>query len=301
MSSRRTAVVAAGAAALGAVAGYVAARRGPGRQLPTRADQHADAATDDRVIRVTPRQVEAARVAIEARKLLDEPIPPGLQRIADARPVAHRQGRVPRYVAPERKVIEVAPHQVKAAQVAVKGLKRLGKPVPPGLQRIADVGSRNRLEQHHKLYSHPDNREPQGPPHHRSPRETAEHATEAAWEGLEQQYGLYRASEIGQMLGYTPHRTRVEDQHAAGLMLGVRRGSSLRYPGFQVGPDGKLAPIVGDLISLARGQGWTDESLALWLANSSGSMPDGRPPAELLHEDPQLVLEAAKRIMQPSW
>lgn len=37
------------------------------------------------------------------------------------------------------KVIKVTPRQIRAAQISVKAHQRLGKPVPPGLQRIADV------------------------------------------------------------------------------------------------------------------------------------------------------------------
>lgn len=37
------------------------------------------------VIRVTPRQVKAAQISIKARQRLGEPVPPGLQRIADAK------------------------------------------------------------------------------------------------------------------------------------------------------------------------------------------------------------------------
>lgn len=33
----------------------------------------------------------------------------------------------------------VTPRQVFAAQVSIKGYKKLGRPIPPGLQRIADA------------------------------------------------------------------------------------------------------------------------------------------------------------------
>lgn len=39
--------------------------------------------------------------------------------------------------AKQQTVITVTPRQVKAAQIAVKGHKRLGRPVPPGLERIS--------------------------------------------------------------------------------------------------------------------------------------------------------------------
>lgn len=39
---------------------------------------------------------------------------------------------------PERApVIKVTPRQVRAAQISIKAHRRLGKPVPPGLRRIA--------------------------------------------------------------------------------------------------------------------------------------------------------------------
>lgn len=41
--------------------------------------------------------------------------------------------------AASRPVIVVTRRQVKAAQVAIKAHKKLGRPIPPGLQRIADT------------------------------------------------------------------------------------------------------------------------------------------------------------------
>ena len=129
----------------------------------------------------------------------------------------------------------------------------------------------------------------------------AAQATENAWRRLEHRFGLHSSSEIAKLLGYEGNRTWANGQRAVGRLLGVRRGSGYRYPGFQVSPEGTLAAVVKDLLHLARERGWSDGSLALWLASPSGSMSDDRPPAEFLHTDPALVLKAAERVMAPAW
>lgn len=129
----------------------------------------------------------------------------------------------------------------------------------------------------------------------------AAQATENAWRRLDHRFGLHSSTEIAERLGYQANRTWANTQRSAGRLLGVRRGSGFRYPGFQVSPEGRLVPAIKELISLARERGWSDESLTLWLASPSGAMPDDRAPAELLHDDPRLVLEAARRVMEPAW
>lgn len=129
----------------------------------------------------------------------------------------------------------------------------------------------------------------------------AAQATENAWRRIEHGYGLYTSSQIAKLLGYGGNRTWANAQRSAGRLLGVRRGGAYRYPGFQVSPGGKLAPVMADLLSLARQHDWSDESLVLWLSSPSEHMPADRHPADLLHEDPGLVLQAARSAMQPSW
>ena len=129
----------------------------------------------------------------------------------------------------------------------------------------------------------------------------AAQAGENAWTRLEERFGLYSSSEIARRLGYEGNRTWANTQRRARRLLGVERGSAYRYPGFQISPDGRLAPVVEELLHLAQEHHWSDESLALWLASPSGTMPDDRAPAELLHTDPALVRAAAERVMEPSW
>lgn len=129
----------------------------------------------------------------------------------------------------------------------------------------------------------------------------AAQATENAWRRMEHQFGLHSSAQIAELVGYRSNRTWASQQRSAGRLLGVRRGGGFRFPGFQVSPAGRIAPVMADLISAAREHGWSDESLALWLASPSGRMPDDRCPAEFLHDDPERVLSAARAAMQPAW
>lgn len=130
---------------------------------------------------------------------------------------------------------------------------------------------------------------------------SAARATEDAWRRLEHRFGLYTGAEIAQLLGYGEDHEWASSQRRAGKLLGVRLRGQYRYPGFQVRPDGALSEVMADLVRLAREHGWSDESLALWLASPSGSMPDDCSPAAMLHDDPRLVLAAARISMQPTW
>lgn len=71
---------------------------------------------------------------------------------------------------PERNVNKVTQRQVKAARIAVKSHQRLGRPVPPGLQRIADARPRKAREEEYRSYARPELQTPQGPSRRRMPR-----------------------------------------------------------------------------------------------------------------------------------
>lgn len=49
------------------------------------------------------------------------------------------QGRTAPEPTSQPVVRKVTPHQVKAAQIAIKGMERQGTSVPPGLRRIANA------------------------------------------------------------------------------------------------------------------------------------------------------------------
>lgn len=109
MTGRRTVGVAVTAALFGAAAGYTVGRRHSRRVEPS--------PQPGKVIKVTRRQVQAPRVAIEARKLLGEAIPPGLRRIADAgRTSAEEEYRF--YTRPENQVPQGRPRRRVASTSA---------------------------------------------------------------------------------------------------------------------------------------------------------------------------------------
>lgn len=129
----------------------------------------------------------------------------------------------------------------------------------------------------------------------------AAQATENAWRRIENDFGMHSSRQIAKLLGFEGNRTWASVQRARGNLLGVQRGRGYQYPGFQVGPQGQLSPAIRQLLELAGEYDWSNESLALWLGSSSGSMPEGRAPAEFLHTDPDRVIRAAREVMEPAW
>lgn len=124
-------------------------------------------------------------------------------------------------------------------------------------------------------------------------------ATENVWQEIEEAFGLLTSTQTAEQMRYGTNRTWASVQRRSGKLLGVRRGSAYRYPGFQL--DSEVMPLIGELVALARHYDWSDESVVLWMCSPSGWMPEGRRPVELLREQPDTVRSAAESAMAPQW
>jgi hypothetical protein len=67
-----------------------------------------------------------------------------------------------------------------------------------------------------------------------------------------------------------------------------------RFPGFQFDENGRPRPIIADVLA-AFGDRLTGWELALWFTGSSDWLGDERP-VDVLDSDPELVVEAARRL-----
>jgi hypothetical protein len=83
---------------------------------------------------------------------------------------------------------------------------------------------------------------------------------------------------------------------AAGRVFAVSVARGDLYPAFQFGEEGKPLPVIAQVLEVMRGeQPWT---IALWFAGGSGWL-GGKRPVDLLHTDPEAVVEAARRTKAP--
>lgn len=69
-----------------------------------------------------------------------------------------------------------------------------------------------------------------------------------------------------------------------------------RYPAFQFGEDGKPLPVISQVLEVMEDEKpWT---IALWFMGNSGWLRGGKP-VDLLHDQPDAVVEAARRTKAP--
>jgi len=114
------------------------------------------------------------------------------------------------------------------------------------------------------------------------------------------EFGAVTSAEIAEMAGSTAdnrsataNRWRQEQR-----IFGVRHHDGVYYPGFQFGDDGRPLPAVRDVLQALSSNGLTDWETALWFAAPTSSLGDRRP-VDLLDEDPEAVVEAARREVAP--
>jgi hypothetical protein len=127
-------------------------------------------------------------------------------------------------------------------------------------------------------------------------------ATEHMWRLMDAEYGLLTERDVAQLLRVPPTvRNWVSERRKASQMIGVRRGNSYRYPGFQFDRElSVILPFVETLLDLARVNDWTTESLSLWMLSPSTSFAGEDRPVDHLRE-PETVLAAAKLQMEERW
>lgn len=114
------------------------------------------------------------------------------------------------------------------------------------------------------------------------------------------EFGAFTGSEIAELAGSTAenrsataNRWRQEQR-----IFGVRHHDALFYPGFQFGDDGRPLPVVREVLKLFSSQGLTDWETALWFTAPTSSLRDQRP-VDLMREDPDAVVEAARHEVAP--
>jgi hypothetical protein len=125
------------------------------------------------------------------------------------------------------------------------------------------------------------------------------HATKLVWERMEAEFGLLTDSEAAKVLGVTS--TDLIRLGHSGRIIAVKRGPSVRYPGFQFDRAGRsILPVIEPLVAVARESGWSNESLTLWMLGPTTSFDEEDRPADHLHE-PELLLAAAHSHMEAVW
>lgn len=125
------------------------------------------------------------------------------------------------------------------------------------------------------------------------------HATKLAWDRMEVEFGLLTDSEAAKILGVTS--TNLIRLRNSGRIISVEHGPSVRYPGFQLDrASHSILPVIKLLVEVARENGWSNESLTLWMLGPTTSFDDQDRPADHLHE-PELLLAAAHSHMEALW
>ena len=128
----------------------------------------------------------------------------------------------------------------------------------------------------------------------------ARRATAEAWRRLEEQYGLLTSDEVAERLRLNPqNRNVVSSLRKARKIIGVRRGSSYRYPGFQL-DDQSILPVIEPFLELAQTNAWTSDDLSLWMLGPNTYFDKEDRPVDHLGE-PEAVLAAAKLAMEARW
>jgi hypothetical protein len=127
-------------------------------------------------------------------------------------------------------------------------------------------------------------------------------AAENAWRRIEVEFGMYSSLEVGGILGARkPNRNAASEKRSSGQLIGVLRGNSYRYPGFQFDRNrGGILPVVPKLIAAARENGRSDEDLVYWLISPSAYFPELDRPVDHIREEDRL-LAAAKDQFEASW
>ena len=127
-------------------------------------------------------------------------------------------------------------------------------------------------------------------------------ATENMWRLMDAEFGLLTEQDVAQLLQVPRTSSNsVSARRKAGQIIGVRRGNSYRYPGFQFDRDLKVVlPMIEALLDLARANDWTSESLSLWMLSPSTSFAGEDRAVDHLWE-PETVVAAAKLQMEERW
>lgn len=124
-------------------------------------------------------------------------------------------------------------------------------------------------------------------------------AAENIWRHVEHEFGLFNSVEVATLLSRKPTRTPASQLRSEGAIVGIIRGNSYRFPGFQF-DRGAVRPVMAKLITAARDNNRSDEDLVYWLTSPSSFFREEDRPVDHLHEE-ERVLDAALEQFEGSW
>ena len=107
-----------------------------------------------------------------------------------------------------------------------------------------------------------------------------------AWERLRAEYGVLAADDLADRAGVSTHErsTYADDLIATGRAFHVVRGAIGLMPAYQFDATGTVYPSVTPVLAALRQAGWSDFSIAIWLASPTTWL-SGERPADLLADD----------------
>jgi hypothetical protein len=138
--------------------------------------------------------------------------------------------------------------------------------------------------------------------HHSPQMARSLQAAENIWRSIAREFGMPTSVEVAELLGSRkPNRSIASTLRNEGSIVGVMRGNSYRFPGFQFDADkAVVVPVMPKLIALARENGRSDEDLVFWLTSPSSFFHEQDRPVDHLREDDR-VLAAARDQFEGTW
>jgi hypothetical protein len=114
------------------------------------------------------------------------------------------------------------------------------------------------------------------------------------------EFGALKGVEVADHAGSTAeNRSATANRwRHEGRILGVRYQDAIYYPGFQFADDGQPLPAIRAVLEVLTVAGLSPWEIALWFATRTSALDDGRP-IDLLANDPDAVIEAARREIAP--
>ena len=127
-------------------------------------------------------------------------------------------------------------------------------------------------------------------------------AAENIWRNIDREYGMLTSVEVAELLGSRkPNRSIASTLRNEGTIVGIMRGNSYRFPGFQFDADqGAVVPVMPKLIAVARENERSDEDLVFWMTSASSFFREQDRPVDHLREEDR-VLAAAVDQFEGTW
>lgn len=127
-------------------------------------------------------------------------------------------------------------------------------------------------------------------------------AAENIWRSVAREFGLLTSIEVAELLGSRrPNRSIASTLRSEGTIIGIMRGNSYRFPGFQFDADkSAVEPAMPKLIALARENERTDEDLVFWMTSANSFYREQDRPVDHLRDE-DLVMAAARDQFEGTW